>query len=148
MTKLSKILNIVLIALLGVTLVFAGLYFFGGDVEGAAYETPVYTDLFLNWGIFLVFLTAGLTILFEIISLVLRPKNAVRSLISIAVLAVVIFISYSLGDPTPLVLPGYQGTDNVASMLLLSDMFLYSTYFLIGILVVAILYSEVSRIFR
>ncbi|MGQ1946258.1 hypothetical protein ACT3CD_04050 [Geofilum sp. OHC36d9] len=148
MNKLSKILNIVLIALLGVTLVFAGMFFFGGDVEGAAYETPVYTDLFLNWGIVLVFLTAGITILFEIISLVLQPKNAMRSLISIAVLAVIVFISYSIGDPTPLVLPGYEGTDNVASMLLLSDMFLYSTYFLVGILIVAILYSEVSRIFR
>lgn len=148
MTKLSKILNFVLIALLIVTAVFAGMFYFGGEIEGAAYDTPVHTDSFLNWGIFLVFATAAITIVFEIISLILRPKNAIRSLISIAVLAVVVFISYSLGDATPLTLPGYEGPDNVASMLILSDMFLYSTYFLIGILIVAILYTEIAKVFR
>lgn len=148
MTKLSRILNFVLIALLAITAVLAGLFYFGGEVEGAAYDTPIHTDTFLNWGIFLVFATAAVTIVFEIISLILRPKNAVRSLISIVVLAVVIFISYTLGDATPLKLPGYEGTDNVASMLILSDMFLYSTYFLVGILIVAIIYTEVAKIFR
>lgn len=148
MTKLSKILKIVLYLLLAVTLVFAGLFYFGGIVEGATYLTPNYTESFLNWGIALVIGTAAVTILAEIIKLVLNPKNAVRSLLSILFLAVVVFIAYSLADATPMVLVGYEGPDNVPSMLLMADTFLYSMYFLFGAAFLAILYAELSRIFR
>lgn len=148
MTKLNSILNIVLYALLAVTLFFAGLFYFGGYVEGAAHPTPIYTEPFLNWGKALVIITAGIVLFFEILFLVLRPKNAVRSLISILGLVVVVVIAYSLGDATPLNLPGYEGKDNVASMLLMSDTFLYTMYFLFGIAVVTIAYSEISRLFR
>lgn len=148
MTKLSKILNIVLYLLLAVTLVFAGLFYFGGEVEGTAHPTPVYTETFLNWGIALVIGVTVITILAEIIKLVMNPKNAVRSLLSILFLAVVVFIAYSLADATPMVLTGYEGPDNVPSMLLMADTFLYSMYFLFGAAFLAILYTELSRIFR
>ena len=148
MTKLSKILNIVLYVLLAITLVFSGLYYFGGEIEGQVHPTPVYTDLILNWGVILVFVTAILAIVFEIFQLITHPRSAIRSLISILALAVVVFVAYTLGDATPLSLPGYTGPDNVPAMLLLSDTFLYSMYFLFGIAIAAILYTELSRLFR
>jgi hypothetical protein len=148
MTKLSKILSIVLYAILAITLVFAGLFYFGGEIEGATYYTPAYTETFLNWGIALVIGTAVITLLFEIVRLVINPKNAVRSLVSIAIIALVIFIAYSLSDATILNLPGYEGSDNVPSMLVLSDTFLYTMYFLFGGAFLAIIYTEVSRMFR
>ena len=148
MTKLNSILDIVLYALLAITLVFAALFYFGGEVAGTAHPTPVYTDQFLNWGKALVIASGLITILFEIFFLVLRPKNAVRSLISIFALVVVVVIAYSLGDATPLTLAGYQGKDNVPSMLLMSDTFLYTMYFLFGIALLSIAYSEISRLFR
>ncbi len=148
MTKLSSILNYVLYGLLAITLAFAGFFYFGGYVEGAVYDTPNYTEPFLNWGKFLVIATAAVTIIFEIVFLVLRPKNAVRSLVSILGLAVIIFIAYVLGDGTPLNLPGYEGKDNVASMLIMSDTFLYTMYFLFGIALLSIVYAEISRMFR
>jgi hypothetical protein len=148
MTKLSNILNYVLYALLAVTVVFTIMYFSGGDVPGEAYATPVYTDLILNWAKILVLGTAVFTIVFEIVNVVLNPKNAVRSLISIAVLLVIAFVSYALADGTPLNLGGYEGSDNVPSMLKLAGAFLYGTYVLLGIVVVAILGTELSRIFK
>jgi hypothetical protein len=148
MTKLSKILNIVLYAILAVTLVFAGLFYFGGEIEGATYYTPEYTESFLNWGVALVIGTAVITLLFEIIRLIINPKNAVRSLVSIALIALVVFIAYSLSDATLLSLPGYEGSDNVPSMLILSDTLLYTMYFLFGGAFIAIFYTEVSRMFR
>jgi hypothetical protein len=148
MTKLSKILSIVLYAILAITLVFAGLFFFGGEVAGAPYYTPVYTETFINWGVALVIGTAVITIIFEIVRLLLNPKNAVRSLVSIALIALVVFIAYSLSDATILDLPGYDGSDNVPSMLVLSDTFLYTMYFLFGGAFLAIIYTEVSRMFR
>jgi hypothetical protein len=148
MTKLSKILNIIEYILLAVTLVLAGLFYFGGEVEGAVYSTPIYTDNFLNWGKILVVATALIAIISEIVTLVLNPKNAVRTLVSIVALGVIVLVAYSLGDGTPMNLVGYKGGDNVPSMLVMSDTFLFSTYFLFGIAIVAILYTELSRLFR
>ncbi len=148
MTKLSKILSIVLYVLLGVTLVLAGLFFFGGEVEGAPLATPVYTETFLDWAKILVVAAAVIAILFEVVALVLNPRNAIRTLVSIAVLAIIALVSYALGDGTPLNLIGYTGGDNVPSMLVMSDTFLYSTYFLFGLALLVILYTELSRLFR
>ncbi|MGQ1890321.1 hypothetical protein ACT29H_07740 [Thermophagus sp. OGC60D27] len=148
MTKLSKYLSFVLFIILGITVVFAGLFFFGGEVEDAALPTPVYTESILNWGKILLIGAAAITIIFELVNLVINPQTAVKSLISIAVLGIVVLIAYSMGDGTPLPLLGYKGSDNVPSMLILGDTFLYSTYFLFGGALVAILYTEVSRIFK
>ena len=148
MTKLSKILSFVLYALIAVTAVFTIMFFTGGDVPGEAYQTPVYTDSLLNWAKLLVAGTAVITILFEIMHIVMNPKNAVRSLISIAVLVVIGLVSYSLADGTPLNLGGYEGEDNVPSMLKLAGAFLYGTYVLLGLVIVAILGGELSRIFK
>ncbi len=148
MSKLSNILSIVLYALLAVTVVLTILFFTGGEVPGEAYTTPVYTDLVLNWAKFLVIIAAGVTILFEVVNVVLNPKNAMRSLISIAVLIVIAFVSYSLADDSIMKLEGYDGPDNVPSMLKLAGAFLYGTYALLGIVVVAIVGTELSRLFK
>jgi hypothetical protein len=148
MTKLSKYLDIILYILLAVTLVFAGLFYFGGEVENAAMPTPLYTESFLNWGKVLLISAAAVTLLFEIFNLIIHPQSAVRSIISIVLLGIIVLVSYSMGDGTPLNLVGYKGFDNVPSMLLLGDTFLYSIYILFGAALFAILYTEVSRIFK
>lgn len=148
MTNLSKILNTVLLAILAITAVITGLFYFGGEVEGQALLTPVYTATFVNWSFVLLIATAVIAIIFEIVKLVINPKNAIRTLISIGVMVVIVVIAFSLGDATPLHLPGYEGADNVPSMLLMADTFLYTTYFLFGIAIIAILYTELSRLFR
>ena len=148
MTKLSKYLNFVLYVLLAITVVFAGLFYFGGEVEDAALPTPVYTESILNWGKILLIGAAAVTIIFEILNLIIHPQSAVKSLISIAILGIIVLVAYSMGDGTPLPLVGYKGPDNVPSMLILGDTFLYSVYFLLGGVFLAILYTEVSRIFK
>lgn len=148
MTKLSKILNIVLYLILAVTLVFAALFYFGGEIEGETYPTPAYTESFLNWAKLLVFLTAGITLLAEVFNLITHPKNAVRTLISMGLLLVIVLISYGLADTTPLQIIGYQGADNVPSMLAMAGTMLYGMYILFGVAVLAILYAELSRLFK
>ncbi|WP_439183982.1 hypothetical protein [Carboxylicivirga taeanensis] len=151
MTKLSKILNIVLYLLLAITLVFAGMFYFGEwltEADGVAHDTPVYTETFLNWAKLLIYVTAGVSLLFEVFHLVMNPRNAVRSLVSIAILGVITLVAYGLSDDTPLQLIGYQGADNVPSMLTMAGTMLYGTYLLFGIVLVAILYTELSRLFK
>jgi len=146
--KLSKYLNYVLYLLLAATVVLAGLFYFGGEVEDAAMTTPLYTETFLNYGFILLIGAAAISIIFEIVNLILHPKNAIRSLISIGILGIIVLISYSMGDGTPLELVGYDGPDNVPSMLILADVFLYTVYILLGGVLLSILYTEVSRAFR
>lgn len=148
MTGLIKKLSYVLYGMLGITLVLTAMFFFLGDVPGEAYFTPKFTDVFLNWAKFLAISAAVLTVVFEIVNIVLNPQNGMRSLISIGVMLMIALVSYVLADSTPLVLSGYEGSDNVPSMLKMSGTFLYSTYFLLGGAVLAILVSELSKIFK
>ena len=123
MTKLSKILNYVLGGLILITAVFTVLFFVGGDVEDATYKTPVYTESFLNWAYILTCVAGIISLVFEILHLVLNPKNAVRTLISIGLLLLVTLVSYALADDTPMQIVGYQGEDNVPSMLSMAGTF-------------------------
>jgi len=148
MKKLSNILSYVLYLLLAITAVFVVMFFTGGEVPGETYTTPVYTDMFLNWAKILTAIAAVCTIGFEVFHVIVNPKNAARSLLSIAVLIVIALISYSLADATPLAISGYDGPDNVPSMLKLAGAFLYGTYVLLGIVILAILGTEISRIFK
>ncbi len=148
MTKLTKILNIVLYVLLAITLVFAGMFYFGGEEVGAALPTPIYTESFLNWGKLLTIVAAGVTLVFEVLNLIFHARNAVRTFISIGGLLVVTFIAYGLSDSTPMEIIGYNGPDNVPSMLSMAGTMLYGTYILFGVVVVAILYTELSRMFK
>ncbi|TAJ12978.1 hypothetical protein DMA11_10795 [Marinilabiliaceae bacterium JC017] len=148
MTKLTRYLNILQYLLLAVTLVFAGLYYFGGEVVGAAHTTPIYTDSFLNWGKLLVIITAGISLIFEVLHLIFNPKNAIRTLISIGIIFVIVFVAFGMSDATPMNLIGYEGSDNVPSMLTMAGTFLYTTYLLFGIAFTAILYTELSRLFK
>ena len=148
MSKLSKILSFVLYALIAVTAVLTVMFFTGGDVPGETFQTPVYTDSLINWAKLLVVGAAAITVLFEVVHVVMNPKNAVRSLISIAVLVVIGLVAYSMADPTPMNLGAYEGSDNVPAMLKLAGAFLYGTYVLLGLVIVAIFGGELSRIFK
>ena len=148
MTQLSKVLNIVLLVLILITVVIMALFYFGGELEGAANPTPLYYENALNWGIILVLLASVITIGFEIYNMVLHPKNAVRSLTSMGLLVLVFLISYFFSDGTPLKIIGYEGTDNVPSVLITTDTMVIGTYILFAVAVLSILYIEVARLFK
>lgn len=148
MSKLAKILNIVLFALIFVTVVIMALFYFGGELEGAANPTPLYYENALNWGLILIMVGAVCTIAFEIYNMIQHPKNAVRTLTSMGLLVIVFVISYLFADGTPLKIIGYEGSDNVPSVLITTDTMVIGTYILFGVAVFSILYIEVSRLFK
>ena len=49
MLKVTKLLNILTIAMFAITVVLVGLFFFGGELPNAQYSTPVYTDQLIWW---------------------------------------------------------------------------------------------------
>ena len=74
-----------------------------------------------------------------------RPKQAMKSFIGLAALAVVVLIAYAMADGTPMNIIGYSGTDNVPSRLIFSDTIIYTMYILFGAAIIAIFATELLR---
>ncbi len=141
----KKILNILLLLMFVVTLVVLGLFIFGGELPNQAYPTPIYTSAFLNWAYVLCGVSVIAALVFPIVRLFTRPKQALKSLLGVLGVVVVVLVAYSLADGTPMDLKGYNGPDNVPSMLILSDTIIYTMYILFVGAILAILGSEIYR---
>lgn len=76
------------------------------------------------------------------------PKATIKSLLGVVFLIVVMIFSWAIGSDQALVMPGYDGTENVPFWLKLSDMFLYTIYILMGITVLLILGFGITKKFK
>lgn len=141
----NKILGIVTIAMFVITVVLLGLFMFGGSVPNQLYDTPEYTSSLLNWSYILFGIAIIAAVIFPVARLATRPKEAMKSFIGLAVVAVLILIAYALSDGTPMKIVGYSGTDNVPSTLKFSDTILFTMYFLFIGAILAIAGSEIYR---
>ena len=158
MAKLSyEVSYYVLYVMFAAILVVLGLFYFGGDAQGDAVLMgvdpemwqPAQTDTLL----YLVYGLLGLAIIATVAAFILQfgsalkdnPVKALKSLIGVILLIVVMFIAWSMGSGEPLVIQGYDGSDNVPFWLKITDMFLYSFYFLLGATVLAMLFSSIKK---
>lgn len=147
-TKIRKISSWVFLAAIIVTLAVIGLFLFGGQVSPdkkmvADLAQPAFTDLLLYWSYALLAITIIVLIVFAIVAfgqnLKLNPKGAMRSLLVLVAMVALLGIGYSVGSGELLNIPGYEGSDNNPTTLKVTDMWLYSMYFMLGISVIAIL---------
>lgn len=145
---LSKYLNILTYVMLGLTVIFVAMFYLGGEVPNAAYETPVYTDSLIHWAKALFIITVCLSVLFPVLQIVSDPKGAIKGLAGLAGLGLIILIAYSLSDGTLLSLPGYTGDDNAVGPLKFADTILYTMYVLGVGAIVSIVVTETMRKFR
>ncbi|NDV58691.1 hypothetical protein [Bacteroides sp. 519] len=154
MSKLTyKVSYYVLYAIFAVIVVVLCLFYFGGEMATAivpGMSNPAYTDslLYLIYGLF------GITVLAAIIAAVFQfgaalkdnPVAALKSLGGVLLFALVLIIAWAMGSDETLTITGYTGSENVPFWLKLSDMFLYSMYFLIGAAIVAMIFSSIKKI--
>ncbi len=157
-TKISRISRWTLYAMSVVTVVLIALFFLAGNVqpeqqyaEIVGLTEPTFTDALLYW----VYILLGITILALIVfsiygfinSFKYNRKGALNSLITLVIFAVLLIFAYSIGDGEPLNILGYEGPDNVKVMLKLTDMWLYTIYILMGLTILAMLFSPlINRI--
>ena len=153
--KLSyRISYYILYALFAIILIVLGLYYFGGEMDSPIVpelSNPANTEAL----IFLMYALLGLTVAATVIaflaqfvaSLKENPVKAIKSLAGVVFLVIVLVVSWVLGSDTPLVLPGYEGTDNVPFWLKLTDMFMYSIYFLSSVTIASIFGSSIKKRF-
>lgn len=137
-----KINSIVFYVLMAISLVVVALFCFSDSkavvYNNVSFEEPNQTSTFLIWTYVLFGLACLATLAAACISFVNNsrkdPKNAIKTVVVFVSLALLLLITYMIGDGSELEIIGYTGTDNKDPFWLkLSDMCLYSTYVLLFI---------------
>ena len=158
MSKLTyKVSYYALYVMFALIIAVIALFYFGGNAEGAAVLAgvdpemwqPANTDALL----YLMYALFGVAVLATLVGAIFKfgsalrdnPVNALKSLLGLILLVAVLVITWSMGSEEPLRIPGYDGADNVPFWLKLTDMFLYSIYFLFGATVVAIIINSIKN---
>ena len=155
-TKISRISRWTLYALTAVTLALLALFFFGGNVapenqymELVGIDEPNFTNGLLYWIYVLLAVTVFSVFAFSVFGFInnLRHnrKKAMNSLVMLAIFAILLVVAYSIGDGTPLNILGYEGPDNVPTRLKMTDMWIYSVYILMGLVILSMLFSPLIK---
>lgn len=153
MSKLTyKLSYYVLYAMFAVILVILGLFYMGGEMAAPMVPdmaNPANTDalLYLMYGLFIIAVVVTVIAFIYQFGTALKdnPKGAVKSLLGLVLIVVVLIATWSMGSSETLVLPGYDGTENVPFWLKLTDMFLYTIYLLLVVTIVAIIGSSIKK---
>lgn len=147
-TKIHRTSKITLITSIIISIIVMGLFFFGGQVPdsekiGADMLQPAFTDVVLYWMYALLVITVVSLIAFAILDfargLKENPKKALSGFSALLGLAALLIATYVIGDGSLLAIPGYEGTDNVPPVLKMTDMWLYSMYFMLVVTILAII---------
>jgi len=145
--------------MLAITLVILGMFFFGGEtpldqrlVADTAMEEPAQTDALIYWMYILFGIAVIITIAAAIYQFVTgfidSPMTAIKSLLGLILIIVVLVISWAMGSDQPLVMPGYDGAENVPFWLKLTDMFLYTIYIMMGAMILLIFGFGIAKKFK
>ena len=151
-TKIRKMSSWILTGVIVISVIVFAMFYFGGVVDPAAEnKEPVNTSLLLYWCYALFGVTMICLILFGIMqffsSLKTKPKAALGSLVVVVAFFVLLGITYAIGDSTPL--PGINVDSaqfNTPGWLKISDMWIYSTYVLLGLSIVAMIAGSLKKI--
>jgi Na+/H+ antiporter NhaD/arsenite permease-like protein len=149
--KITRLTSILLWVLMGLTVIFAILFYVGGVVpgtEGTRYEEPKVTNSFIAFAYILFVITVLVLIGFALRNYILNPKGLKGMLVALVVAAVLIGLAALLADNTVLDLPHYKGSDNVPRTLFWTDIGLNVAYFLLAGAFLTIIYSVVSKYFK
>lgn len=150
-TKIRKMSSWTLLIVSIVSLVVLGMFFGGGITNpGEEMKEYVYTGLLLNWTTGLFFVTIASMILFAIWQFVTlltsNPKAAMTGLGVIVAFIAMLFITYSMGDATPLTgLNADSQTYNTAGWLKITDMWIMSTLVLLVLILACVVWGSVKK---
>ena len=151
-TKIRKLSSWTLLIISIISVIVLGI-FFGGGVEDPSAENKnyIYTGLLLDWTyvVFAVTLVALAVLALWQFASVLKtnPKSALRSLIVVVLFALLLIITYSMGDGTPLTtLNADSQTYNTPFWLKATDMWIQSSVVLFIAIILVVCAGTVKRI--
>ena len=144
-TKIRKISSWTLLISSIISIIVLGMFYAGGVVDPAAeMKEPIYTGL-------LFFVTIISTMLFAVWQfltlLKTNAKSAIMSLVVLVCFVAVLFITYTMGDATPLTgLNADSQVYNTPGWLKITDMWIMSTIVLLVLIVACVVWGSVKRI--
>ena len=152
MNKTDRIVTIILWVLILIsTVLVVSLMVNISDVD----EDPTmgrWINSILIWSYILVGVGAGIAILAGLFHAITDRSAAKKSVISIVFLGAVVIIAYLVASPA---IPQFPGVDKFINdgtltekISKLVDTGLYATYILLGIAILSILFSSVTRLFK
>lgn len=142
----TKIANITMLVLLLVSVVLTLGTWFGPVLSDEV--TPTFLDTTYSWTGIMIFGALALTIVFELIGTILQPANAKRAIFSTLAIVAIIGIAWAFSDGTPMQIVGYEGPDNVPTMLKITDTGIYTMYVFLIASFATILSVEVLKYFK
>ena len=151
-TKIRKMSSWTLLIVSLISIVVLGMFFGGGITNpGEEMKEYVYTGLLLNWTSALFFVTIISTMLFAVWQfltlLKTNAKSAIMSLVVLVCFVAVLFITYTMGDATPLTgLNADSQVYNTPGWLKITDMWIMSTIVLLVLIVACVVWGSVKRI--
>ena len=151
-TKIRKISSWTLLISSIISIVALVMFYTGGVVDPAAeMKEPIYTGLLLNWTYLLFGVTIACTVLFAVWQfLPLLKTDAKSAMLSLGVLVLfvaMLFVTYAMGDATPMTgLNADSQKYNTEFWLKTTDMWLYSTYILLVLIIVVAFLGTIKRI--
>lgn len=157
--KIQNVSGTALLVMLLLSVVVVAMFFLGGEtpmeqrlVADTSLSEPAQTDLLIYWMYILFGVTVAVTLVAALYQLVTgfidSPKTTLKSLLGVVLLVVIMIVSWAIGSGEPLVMPGYEGTENVPFWLKLTDMFLFTIYILMGITVLLIVGFGITKKFK
>lgn len=102
--------------------------------------------LMLDWAYILLGVAVVAAILFPLVHIIQNPKGAVQTLIGLAIVVVVVGISYALASDAPIVTAVQTFADPFS--LKFSDTGLYTTYAALTVAILAIVVGEIGNVFK
>ena len=150
MSKLTyKASYYALYAMFAIILIVLGLFYLGGDAQGADVIAGVDPEMWqpanTNALLMLIYGLFGLAVAATVVAAVFQfgaalkdnPMGAIKSLLGLVLLVAVVLISYAMGSDATITANEAPYTDTF--WLKITDMFIYSIYFLLGIAALATL---------
>lgn len=151
--NVGKISSIVLWVIMLISLAILGAFYGGGSEMDVASgkDAPIYAETLIYWLYALVGIAVVVTVGASLIQFgqqfVTSPKDAVKTLITLAIFVLIVFVAWLVGDETPMRIVGYEGTQNVPFWLKIADMNLYSAYAMAVIAIVCIVLGSLKKRF-
>jgi hypothetical protein len=152
--KLSRVfLYLSVLVTLIFLLVFYLKYYLADLPEDVDFETEMeaygnHIDLLIGWAFGLLAVALMASLAFAIVRLVGDPKRGIKAFVAIGIFALILIVSYAFADGTLLEMPGYSGTDNVPAILKYADTLIYSTYVMLILAFLSIIYSEIDKFLK
>ena len=153
MDKAGKIVTIILWVLLIVSAVLIVSMMVNIDEANETDPTMLsWVNTNVIWAYILVVFAAAVAIFAGLFHMVTDKKAAKQGLISIVFLGVVVLISYLVASPE---IPQFMGVDKFINdgtinekIVKMVDTGLYATYILLGLAVISIIFTSVTRLFK